>query len=94
MGAPLGWRFSLKTVLGLYKEFAQKFGLVILENLPSKTFILAFLVSFGFQMVGFSFKMAGFSFKMADFRFKRPILGSNLSILASKWSILIQNGRF
>ena len=90
----MGRRFSLKTVLGPYKEFAQKFGPVILENLASKTFILAFLVSFGFQMVGFSFKMAGFSFKMADFRFKRPILGSKLSILASKWSILIQNGRF
>ena len=93
-GPPWVWRFSLKTVLSPYKEFAQKFGPVILENSASKTCIVAFLVSFGFQMVGFSFKMVGFSFKMADFRFKRPILASKLSVLVPKWSILIQNGRF
>ena len=70
-GPPWVWRFSLKTVLVPHKEFNQKFGPVIFENLASKTCIVAFLVGLGFQMVGF--------------RFKRPISGSKLSILASKW---------
>ena len=39
-GPPWVWRFSLKTVLGPYKEFDQKFGPVILKNLASKTCVL------------------------------------------------------
>ena len=42
-GPPLGLAIILKTVLSPYKEFGQKFGPVILENLASKTCIFAFL---------------------------------------------------
>ena len=47
---PLVWEISLKTVLAPNKEFDQKFGAVILENLWPKTCILAFLAILGFKM--------------------------------------------
>ena len=47
---PLVWPISLKTVLAPHKEFGQKFGAVIFENLGPKTCILAFLVILGFKM--------------------------------------------
>ena len=50
---PLVWQLSLKTVLAPHKEFGQKFGAVILENLGPKTCILSFFAILGFKMLIF-----------------------------------------
>ena len=65
---PLVWQFSLKTVLAPHKEFDQKFGAVILEDLGPKACILAFLAILGFKMFIFGFPKGQFLVPGNNFR--------------------------